>query len=126
MKFFVAILILCLSFVSLAGYKGELPVVLQTEVIEQQDKYFIVDVRTEGEFKEGHVPNAVNMPLSDLTQFIEELKRTNKPILVYCRSGKRAWQAEQIMIDSGVTNVYHLDGDMLAWYKNNLPVETKK
>lgn len=45
----------------------------------------IIDVRTPGEFEDGHYPGAVNIPLNELPQRLEELEEMKKPIVAYCR-----------------------------------------
>lgn len=67
-------------------------------------KAFFVDVRTPGEFAEGSAKDAVNIPLNEVAQRLEEFK--GKPqIVVFCRSGNRSSQAEAILKQNGFTNV---------------------
>ena len=83
----------------------------------------ILDVRTEAEFGSGHVPGAVNIPHDELASRLSELASTDQPVVVYCRSGKRAGVASSVLLDAGYTNVLHLEGDMNAWQANGLPTE---
>ena len=53
----------------------------------------IVDVRTPGEFAGQHVAGAINIPLDEVAQRINELKELPKPIIAYCRSGNRSGMA---------------------------------
>jgi rhodanese-related sulfurtransferase len=84
----------------------------------------ILDVRTEAEFSSGHVPGAINISHDELPSRLSDLDSgTDRPVVVYCRSGKRAGIATAVLLDAGYTNVLHLEGDMNAWIANGLPTE---
>lgn len=84
----------------------------------------ILDVRTSGEFGGGHVPGAVNIPHTELASRLSELgSELDRPLVVYCRSGKRAGLASSVLLDAGYTNVFHLEGDMLGWEAKGLATE---
>jgi phage shock protein E len=69
-------------------------------------KPYIVDVRTPGEFSQGHAKGAVNIPLDKISANIQKFK--NKPaIVVCCRSGNRSGQAKAILESSGIDNVHN-------------------
>ncbi|MBT4837831.1 MAG: rhodanese-like domain-containing protein [Methylococcales bacterium] len=87
-------------------------------------KPMIIDVRTEGEFKAGHVPGAVNLSLTSLIGRTDEINvKPNDPIIVYCEHGPRASLAGVILKWSGFDNIQHLEGDMSGWREQRLPVE---
>jgi len=65
----------------------------------------IVDVRTPGEFANGHVPGAVNIPLGELQSKIKKVGKKRKPVVVYCRSGSRSASAAAILRDRGFAQV---------------------
>lgn len=65
---------------------------------------FFVDVRTPGEFSQGSVSGAVNIPLDQVQARIEEFKGKDE-IVVFCRSGNRSSQAKSILEQYGITNV---------------------
>ncbi|MCS6934553.1 MAG: rhodanese-like domain-containing protein [Chitinophagales bacterium] len=65
---------------------------------------FLVDVRTPAEFAEGSVPGAVNIPLQEIPQRINEFKN-KKQVVVFCRSGSRSRLAKEILEQHGITNV---------------------
>lgn len=69
----------------------------------------LIDVRTLEEFNEDHLPNAINMPLSDLNTLANPIHRS-QPIVVYCRSGNRAAHAERLLYDMGFANVFNGGG----------------
>lgn len=64
----------------------------------------LVDVRTAGEFAEGHVKGSVNIPLTTVQAQLEKFEN-RKNIVVFCRSGARSSQAKAILEQNGITNV---------------------
>lgn len=84
----------------------------------------ILDVRTKEEFASGHVPNAVNIPHTELSSRISELTvAKDGPVVVYCERGGRAGQATIVLDEAGYENILHLSGDMSGWRAKGLPVE---
>ncbi len=77
-------------------------------------KTIFVDVRTIGEWNEGHADCSVNMPLDQLASKIEELKTYHKIVLV-CRSGARAGSAKSMLEGAGISNIENLG----AWQNIN-------
>jgi rhodanese-related sulfurtransferase len=65
---------------------------------------FLVDVRTAGEYTEGHVKGSVNIPLDSVQTQLAKFKN-KKNIIVFCRSGGRSSQAKSILEQNGFTNV---------------------
>lgn len=88
----------------------------------QDRELFVLDVRTPAEFAAGHVPNAANVPHDQLAARLSEVPR-DKDIVVYCRSGRRAAIAQDLLLASGYERVSHLEGDMNAWQANARPIE---
>lgn len=62
----------------------------------------IIDVRTVGEFRDGHIKGSKNIPLDNIFSKINEIKRFEKPIIVCCRSGMRNAQAASILKNNGI------------------------
>jgi len=77
----------------------------------------ILDVRTEDEFNDGYIENAVNIDINKGQAFIYEIEELdkNKNYYVYCRSGARSAKACQIMNELGIENAYNLLGGILDW-----------
>jgi len=77
------------------------------------DGALLLDVRTPGEFQEGHVPHAKNIPVQELRQRLHEVGPSKRPVVVYCRSGGRSAQAAAILCQAGyqVRDI----GPMTAW-----------
>lgn len=62
----------------------------------------IIDVRTPGEFKTGHIKGAVNIPLDQVKSKVADLKKKGKPIITCCRSGNRSGIAKGILSSAGI------------------------
>ena len=78
----------------------------------------IVDVRTPEEFTENHFPNAINIPLDQVAQRINEFKEMQKPIIAYCRSGNRSGIAVSILKQNGIADA--VNGGGLDDLKQNM------
>ncbi|XVJ66974.1 MAG: rhodanese-like domain-containing protein [Lacibacter sp.] len=62
----------------------------------------IVDVRTSGEFKGGHIKNAINIPVDSISSKTNELKQKGKPVITCCASGMRSARAASILKQNGI------------------------
>jgi rhodanese-related sulfurtransferase len=62
----------------------------------------IIDVRTSGEFRDGHIKNSKNIALDTISNKIQEIKNFGKPIIVCCRSGMRSAQAASVLKNHGI------------------------
>lgn len=71
---------------------------------------FLVDVRTEGEYAEGHIPGSINVPLQRLNDIYLVVNDKSAPLFVYCRSGRRSGEAKTLLEASGFTEVYNIGG----------------
>ena len=84
----------------------------------------ILDVRTPGEFEGVHIAGAYNVPLDLLREHSDEIRtHLDDHVVLVCRSGQRATQAEQTLYDTGLTNVHILDGGMNSWEANGFSVK---
>ena len=92
-------------------------------MIQSSPNLLVVDVRTPEEFAQGHLQGAINIPLSNLPTQISSLDR-NRPILVYCQTGHRSAQAAALLMNSGFTQVYDMDGGLDAWISAGYPTVT--
>lgn len=84
-------------------------------LMDQEDGYIILDVRTEEEYAQGHIPGAILIPDYEIEQKAEEIL-TDKDLmlLVYCRSGRRSKNASQILQELGYTDIREFGG-ILDW-----------
>ena len=84
-------------------------------MMETEEDYVILDVRTKNEYKEGHIPDAICVPNETIREAaIVGLTDKDQVILVYCRSGNRSKQAAAKLSAQGYTNVYDFGG-ILDW-----------
>lgn len=96
-----------------------------TQLSNRQDALFL-DIRDEGEYQAGHIPESVHIPLKQLRDRVAELeKHKNRPVIAYCRSGGRSGSAGGILRKNGFETVYNLGGGIMAWQKANLPLSKK-
>jgi rhodanese-related sulfurtransferase len=86
------------------------------------DGAYVVDVREAREYRPGHVPGAVNVPLSILPVRIHEVPK-DRPVLVICQAGGRSAQATQLMRSLGI-EAYSVAGGTGAWVESGRPVAT--
>ena len=97
----------------------------QETLLERQSQHpqhlFVLDVRTPQEFAEGHVPGAVNVPYDQLASRLAEVPQ-DKDVVLYCKSGRRAGIAADVLAANGYTRLAHLEGDMPAWIEKGRPV----
>ena len=100
-----------------------------TELTAQEASIFIkntqplvLDVRTPGEFKRGHLPDARLLPVQQLQKRVGELAAfKNENILVYCATGNRSTVASKILIDSGFQRLFNLRYGYADWKKRKHP-----
>ncbi|MFF0740231.1 rhodanese-like domain-containing protein [Streptomyces sp. NPDC004111] len=98
------------------------PAALQ-HLLKTGDGPRLLDVRTPGEFRTGHIPGAYNVPLDTLREHRVELGRhLDQDVVLICRSGARATQAEEALAEAGMPNLRVLDGGMMAWEASGAPV----
>ena len=83
----------------------------------------LLDVRTADEFRDGHIPSAVNISLQELEQKLTRIPK-NKPVIIYCRSGNRSAHAARALLQAGYSEVYDLGG-IIEWQRMGLPVKRK-
>jgi rhodanese-related sulfurtransferase len=85
------------------------------QIMDTEDNYVILDVRTQEEFDEGHIPGAILIPDYEIEDRAEaELKDKEQTILVYCRSGNRSKVASAALAELGYTNVKEFGG-IIDW-----------
>jgi rhodanese-related sulfurtransferase len=76
----------------------------------------VLDVRSPGEFAEGHVPGAVNVPFTSVLAGSDDVRaQKSQTVVVYCGHGPRAWLAGAALRWRGYAHVTYLRGHMAAW-----------
>lgn len=91
-------------------------------LLQADPKATLLDVRTPEEYEELHAPQAQLRPLGDLATWAPTLD-PNKRYVVICRSGSRSMRASQQLVERGFTNITNVQGGMLDWERQGLPVE---
>jgi len=85
------------------------------KIMDSGEEHIILDTREQDEFDEGHIPNAILIPYTEIENKAEEaLPDKNKLILVYCRSGRRSKIAAESLAKLGYTNVKEFGG-IIDW-----------
>ena len=84
--------------------------------LEDSTPVRVLDVRTPAEFETAHIPGAYNVPLDTLGEHARDIQHhVDDPVVLVCRSGMRASQAETRLAAVGMSNVKVLEGGMTAW-----------
>jgi rhodanese-related sulfurtransferase len=122
--FILGLLVLEPYLLKLSGIKSVAP--LRVTQLVNHDSALVLDVCTDKEFAEGHIPDAVNLPLSRLSSEADKTlaKSKDKPVIISCRSGNRAKSAAKKLSKLGFKDIYILSGGNAAWKKENLPMST--
>jgi rhodanese-related sulfurtransferase len=75
---------------------------MDVETIVKENKGTVLDVRTYGEFQGGNVVNSINIPLNEIPERMEEIKKMKMPLILCCASGMRSGQAEHFLSGQGI------------------------
>ena len=87
------------------------------------EKGLLVDVREPDEYRGGHIPNALNLPLSGLASGLKQIaKHKARPLIICCRTSQRSARAAVALRKNGFDSVQVLAGGITAWQRENLPV----
>ena len=124
MKKFLVLLLLPLVLLSACGQTSEndreavyvnITAEEAKEIMDSQEGCVILDVRTQEEYDQGHIPGAVPIPNTEIEDRAEEeLPDKDQLILVYCRSGNRSKKAAEILVELGYTNIKEFGG-IIDW-----------
>jgi hydroxyacylglutathione hydrolase len=82
------------------------------------EQFLLLDVRTAKEYQEGHIKNAINLPIAKRKHFKNTAKANfnkQEPVIVYCYSGVRSKKAGKILLKLGFTEVYDFSGGWQKW-----------
>ena len=116
--------------VNMAGFVAEniilerLSVFYWDEVANISDQDILIDVRREDEYKNGKIPNAINLPVDELRNRFSEIP-TNKHIYIYCEAGLRGYLAQRILLQNGFKQVKNLSGGYQLWNAISKELEIK-
>lgn len=97
--------------------------VLKKRIENTDNNLILLDVRTVKEYQSGHIKDSINIPHAQLIQNINLLDQyRDQPIVVFCRSGRRAQLAINALIENKFDQIVDLEGDILAWKASGFPV----
>ena len=86
------------------------------KLINDGEVTLILDVRNEDEFAEGHLKNAIQIPVKELKENLSDIEKfKDELVLVYCRSGKRSAEAVDILKENGFKNLVHMKDGISNW-----------
>lgn len=95
----------------------------EVTLLINREPSMLVDVRSEADFRAGHITNAINIPLDQIEVQINKItSNSKKNIIVYCQKGVRSAQAFRLLNKLGLPKLYTIEGGLDAWLKNNLPI----
>lgn len=85
------------------------------DIMDREQDYILLDVRTREEYDEGHIPGALLLPDYEIEARAEqELPDKDRMLLIYCRSGRRSKLAAQTLAELGYTSIYEFGG-IIDW-----------
>ena len=100
---------------------GDVSVNAAWDLIQNEPEMVILDVRTPTEYEDAHIEGAINIPVEEIVDRLNELS-ANDVILVYCRTGNRSGTAVGIMEENGFSKIYHMHEGISTWISEGLPV----
>ncbi len=80
----------------------------------------LLDVRSPEEYRQGHIPGSINIPLDQIKKIQNRVPQRDKPLFVHCLSGSRSAQAVQALKQMGYTGVKNIGG--INRYKGKIEV----
>ena len=108
------------------GDTSQLSPVQATLLINREDA-IILDVREQGDYAKGHIPNARHIPLSEFARRSAEMEKwKGQPLILCCASGGRSESAGAQLRKAGFDKIYNLRGGMMEWEKAGQPISRKK
>lgn len=104
------------------GYRTVGPATIASRVA--RGEVLLVDVRERGEWRAGHAPRAVHVPLAQVGARLTEIdrRRGSRAVAFICRSGRRSAEASRIAVKGGLPEVVNVAGGMGAWSTADLPL----
>ncbi|AWI77363.1 sulfurtransferase [Parazoarcus communis] len=117
---------LLFDFVRNQGNKTLVSPTEATMLINREDA-IVVDVRDQGEYGKGHIPNARHLPMAEIARRASELdKFKSRPIILCCATGARSGSALATLKKAGFEKLYNLRGGLIEWDKAGQPVSKKR
>lgn len=108
----IFLLLLCLFLVTGCSNPAVIQSISVDEVYQNlnNSEYHIIDVRRLYEYEQGHLENAILLPVAEIDKIVDQIPDKKAKIIVYCRTGNRSHDAANRLIELGYTEVYDMDG----------------
>jgi len=107
------------AIVKLVGYLSRMGIKqISPRELDQKKGFMLLDVRTDREHRQGHIPGAIHVPLSEVGARVKKLKK-DKDLIVYCGTGNQSIWAIKRLMGMGYTNLYNLKGGYGAWKRTH-------
>ena len=101
---------------------GQLSPADTVRLISREDAV-VIDVRPDGEFRNGHIVNAGHIPVDQIDSRLGRLgKYRSKPVIAACRTGQQSASVAKRLRSEGFERVHRLQGGVLAWQNADLPL----
>jgi rhodanese-related sulfurtransferase len=84
----------------------------------------MVDMRTDKDYRDGHIVNAVHAPADNAAGKLQKYR--DQSLIIYCRNGQQSVKLGGELVKQGFGSVYHLKGGILAWQQADLPLSKGK
>ncbi len=119
---YIAIICTLLLFTSCKGQDTAQTTKIDIETLQKEaigKNVQLVDVRSAKEYSDGYIDDAVNIDITDMENFKQEVNKLDKskPIYIYCHSGGRSNRASKILETAGFKEIYDFSGGWNAWSK---------
>ena len=107
------------------GHLQTIPTLTLAQVSAQlrTDQVTVLDVRREGEWKSGHIPGSLNVPVGSLEERVQEIPR-DRPVIVHCQTGARAAIGASMLRARGFADVRYFPGGLAEWHAAGMPEKT--
>ena len=127
MTFIKSTCILVLTLCSFLSFAEQTATISQQQLLSlmgaPKTNILVLDVRSAEEFAQGHIKGAVNISHEQINENLSKIIAfKDQPVVVHCRSGRRALSAENALRVAGFSDLRHLDGDMNGWQAADLPL----
>ncbi|HLR17981.1 MAG TPA: rhodanese-like domain-containing protein [Alcanivoracaceae bacterium] len=118
--FVVLVLLLVFTETKRAGQSVSAQIVTN---LVNRDNGLIVDIRNSDEFREGHIPGSMNIPMANIVDHVEKIKgHKDKPVILVCNTGMSTASVGKQLKEQGFSQIYRLAGGIQSWRSDNLPV----
>ncbi len=100
---------------------------LEMPALQRKGKSVIIDVNDPKQYAVSHIPKSVNFALSDLNAENKDLlKHKDNTVIIVCQTGSLSIKAAKSLIELGFSNINILNGGLVSWSKENMPLTAEK